>query len=294
MEFWGWNINDRSNVSHTFSNSGTYNVCLISKADCLQDTFCAPVTVTGTSLNVQHSLIYDTCSATIEFFNSTTGVLSYYWDFGDSIYSNLANPIHQYIGHGSYQVSMISSNQCDTIYTNIQIEIPELIPSVPLFSYNFNSCSRIVTFNNESIGAESSLWNFMDGSISEEVSPSHNYMNYGTYEVLLITGNEFGCKDSNIKPVTISQGVLGEPFVPNCFTPNGDNLNETFNIVNENSCLNYEMQIYNRWGQLIFQTNSLSKSWNGKYNDVECPDGVYYYILKYNKNMKSGSITILR
>ncbi len=90
-------------------------------------------------------------------------------------------------------------------------------------------------------------------------------------------------------------------IVPNAFTPNGDGLNDYFFPVINCNINKYELYIYNRWGRLLFFSNKQDSKWDGKFNNNEVPDGVYYYIINYRqealggiKNQKTGSITLLR
>jgi gliding motility-associated-like protein len=89
---------------------------------------------------------------------------------------------------------------------------------------------------------------------------------------------------------------------PNVFTPNGDDYNELFEISTESSILNYNMSIFNRWGQLVFETNDIRNFWNGKDNGAEISSGVYFWFSNFKcqhvgKTLESkfrGSVTVLR
>ncbi len=114
----------------------------------------------------------------------------------------------------------------------------------------------------------------------------------------LTTISQDGCKseDEMIIKVACPNDIL---FVPNAFTPNGDNKNEKFRVraigIKE---LNY-FKIYNRWGQLIWETSDLNDGWDGTYNGIKLPPGVYVYYLQalcsggQNIN-KQGNITVIR
>jgi gliding motility-associated-like protein len=87
-------------------------------------------------------------------------------------------------------------------------------------------------------------------------------------------------------------------WVPNAFTPNDDALNRKFLIVN-GSIKTFQLDIYDRWGELMFATDNIDNSWDGTYHNTPCPDGVYIYKLRYsggNNKIKilSGNITLLR
>jgi gliding motility-associated-like protein len=89
--------------------------------------------------------------------------------------------------------------------------------------------------------------------------------------------------------------------IPNCFTPNGDGYNERFNVESGNLS-RFSMLIFNRWGQLLFETEDINKGWDGKVNGRICPVGTYYYLINYTyecdsgielNGNKKGSVTLL-
>ncbi len=87
-------------------------------------------------------------------------------------------------------------------------------------------------------------------------------------------------------------------FVGNQFTPNGDGYNDALGIGNIDSYPNFELDIFDRWGQLIHSQKGKYTPWDGTWAGVKVPDGVYYYVLFYDAANKSkllkGSITLLR
>ncbi|MDI9341822.1 MAG: CotH kinase family protein [Sediminibacterium sp.] len=108
--------------------------------------------------------------------------------------------------------------------------------------------------------------------------------------------NEFGCKVSDQVCIVVTKnwGI----YIPNSFTPNGDGLNDVFQIYG-NSLLEIKMDIYDRWGQLLFTSNNIENSWDGTFKNVPCEVGIYNYRIVYkgvdNKsNEKTGSITLIR
>lgn len=89
--------------------------------------------------------------------------------------------------------------------------------------------------------------------------------------------------------------------IPNVFTPNGDGLNDNFYPVINCDLTAYQIYIFNRWGNLLFQSDDQFEVWDGKYNGENVPDGVYFYLMKYitsypeeNEGVKTGSVTVLK
>lgn len=87
-------------------------------------------------------------------------------------------------------------------------------------------------------------------------------------------------------------------WVPNAFTPNDDGFNPKFLIV-QGAVKTFEIEIFNRWGERVFTSNTTSNSWDGKYKGVPCPEGVYGYLLRYQGGdnlikVQKGNITLIR
>ncbi len=87
-------------------------------------------------------------------------------------------------------------------------------------------------------------------------------------------------------------------YLPNIFTPNNDLKNEIYSLVTTQEFDNYELSIFNRWGDLIFITENINQGWDGTFNGVNCMNGVYAYKVKLfcadKKIVKTGSFSLLR
>lgn len=148
--------------------------------------------------------------------------------------------------------------------------------SVP-FSYVLYSFTDSTIGNN---GVASWQWDFGDGYTSSQQDPYHQYEGPGTYTVQLIVINENGCVDTITSDVTINEGLN----VSNTFTPNGDGINDYF-MVPSSGVTEYHIQIFNRWGTLVFESDAPSVTWDGKTRaGLEVPAGTYFYIV----NAKTG------
>jgi len=106
-----------------------------------------------------------------------------------------------------------------------------------------------------------------------------------------------GCVAS--KTVAITNQCITNLFVPDAFTPNGDNLNDQFKPVSRYPLENYNMKIYNRWGERLFQSNNINIGWDGRFKNQLCPEDVYLFIILYKfpyetEQIKSGTVTLFR
>ncbi|MBL4658234.1 MAG: gliding motility-associated C-terminal domain-containing protein, partial [Flavobacteriales bacterium] len=163
------------------------------------------------------------------------------------------------------------------------------LPADPLIS-GFSATPNITTifnttvsFNNTSTGAVSYTWDFGDGSpTSSELSPFHDFPNVepGIYDVWLITTNDRSCQDSIMQKIFVRGDF--SLFAPSAFTPNQDGLNETFFPkgigIDED---NFVLYIYDRWGDLIYETDDITKPWDGKanYGEREAQLDVYVWLI---------------
>lgn len=135
-----------------------------------------------------------------------------------------------------------------------------------------------VNFNNTS-SYDSHLfsWFFSNCNYSSnQKNIQYTFLDTGKYQITLLVSNQFNCKDSITKEI-----IVNEPnnvFVPNSFTPNNDGLNDTFKPI-----IPYyktaTLQIFNRWGDLILNTNNIEQGWDGKIKGANAPNDVYVYKL---------------
>ena len=141
-----------------------------------------------------------------------------------------------------------------------------------------------ITISNLSSGNLVNLWDFGDGN---QLMNSLNTIEYsypfseGDYLIKLTVSSIDGCMDSTEQLIQIKGDVIY--YVPNCFTPDGDEFNNSFLPIFTSGFdpMNYELTIYNRWGEIVFVSENHLTAWNGSYNNLICPDGIYSYIIKY-------------
>jgi gliding motility-associated-like protein len=240
---------------------------------------------------------------------------------GASFTSNVANPVEFEIATPgeysvSYRTSIPSTRQAanagpkDMVIYDLPLSTFDLRPDIV-----FVPDTEMTTFN-FSDGANKYLWNFGDGGTSTEFEPKYTYAIEGKYEVSLIAqfdhGNGVVCADTLTRTIIAKQG--GQAKIPNVFTPNpngpssnGAGGNGTFNdvflpivkgIANESDA--YNLQVYDRWGNLIFESTSAVVGWDGYNGDGKLmPAGVYVYRLtvRFSDSQRStrvGDITLLR
>ena len=146
------------------------------------------------------------------------------------------------------------------------------------FGVSSETLSGTVIMNNQSVGATNYAWNFGDGSgVNYSENPTHNFSNVSseTYVIELIAYSAEGCSDTTFRTVKIEEELVF--YVPNTFTPDGDEYNNIFRPVLSSGydLSDYSLDIYNRWGEHIFTSHNADIGWDGTYDGGLAQDGIY-------------------
>ena len=233
-------------------------------------------------------------------------IISWQWNFGDNGISNVQNPQHCYDIQGRYSVTLTVglASGCSATYTEVDMITLDPFPlaqftaplSVGIWEAN-------ISFTDNSIGASSWTWDF--GDVQDSVNntsiltdPSHIYAEAGTYCVKLTVINNAGCLDTNQLCFVINPETTF--YIPNTFSPNGDGINDEFYGKAEN-VYEFEMSIFDRWGDRIFYSKDINEHWKGKANngDKIAQQDVFIYVVTFRdiKNESyhyAGNVTIVR
>ena len=126
------------------------------------------------------------------------------------------------------------------------------------------------------------IWDFDDSSTSLFENPMHEFENPGIYNVMLTVSDTNLCVDSIVHKIIMYYDYV--LYVPNTFTPNGDGENDEFVPIGlrMEKYESYQFIIYNRWGEILFESDDINKGWNGTTRDGEniAPIGVYLYFIE--------------
>jgi gliding motility-associated-like protein len=213
----------------------------------------------------------------VSFKNVTTGGITKgcSWTFGDGGASKNCSPTYCYRKPGVYSVKLtvIDTNGCVSFVNstgNIKV-YPMPVAGFTLDPKSTSILTPTITFTDKS-SSDVVKWNWSFGAPNDPSSglknPQYTYLDTGRYDVKLIVTNPWGCTDTATDYVIIHGDYMF--YVPNAFTPNGDGKNETFfpkGFMINPVC--YKMLIFDRWGNMIFQTNSLDIGWDGRANGGE-------------------------
>lgn len=226
------------------------------------------------------------------------------WDFGDNSTSKSSetNPTYTYYEPGEYTVTLSGSNAIGITASETKSYIINVYDN-PRANFRVRQRMPIympdsVIFINESRGAVSYIWDFGDGTTSTEFEPKHAYTKAGEYTIKLIAINDLGCADTLVRVSEIEIENQFEVKIPNVFTPNGDQNNDIFLPLIQGA-VEYNLLIFNRWGELLFESNSPEIGWDGYYKGVMSPPDAYIYKLEVKfengeRTTKHGDVTLLR
>jgi len=230
--------------------------------------------------------------------------LTYSWTGPEGFKSDSSTAVVVVTGNavaGDYQL-VTSSFQCNSDPADFTLPAPQVTPEAA-FHTNPSAINALygpvtMQFINDSVNADSYFWDFGDGASSTEANPSHIFNSKGDFNVRLTASRSNSCEVSVIKYNLVVIQNNSYIFIPNTFTPNGDGINDRFNVTMTN-VKDYHIQIFNRWGQMVFESKDILDSWDGTYARKQVAWGVYYYILKAVSTdrevvNKSGYVTILR
>jgi len=240
-------------------------------------------------------------SISVEFSNSETSEAGdqYSWIIDGNNYIG-ENPSVIFTHTGTYTIELTVESMygCKTtVNSTASIQVyPQADAVIDAVDHSAGEFNPTIQFINISLFANSYSWNFGDGAMSTVEEPNHFYSSEGTYTVTMIANNQYGCADTVVMEVTIHpEHTL---YVPNAFTPNSDGYNDLF-MAKGTHILEYEMMIFDRWGELVYTSQNLNNGWDGTYKGDPAKEDVYVYKIKYKTNesevlTKEGHLSLLK
>lgn len=232
---------------------------------------------------------------TVKFLNNSTPQFDQVnWDFGDGYTFNSTTEIdsvsHIFNTDNCFDIKLIASaNGCVDSLTKASLICvhPKANAEFTVDTYSKTVSNPFFEFNNLSTNANVYYWDFDDDETSIETDPQHKFPNDPRkYYITLIANNAFNCSDTTGQFIELKDELIY--YIPNAFTPNNDEFNNTFKPVfySGYEIEDYTMYIYNRWGQLIFESHDTAVGWNGRYGGNEgeyCPDEMYVWKIHFKE-----------
>lgn len=315
-----WTYGDGATASvpapgtHTYATWGSYTITLVVSGSFCADTAVQVVTITPPLPTANFVGQGRGCAPlTVSFTNTSLQGVSYHWTFGDGGTSTADNPTYIFNVPGVYAVTLVATGvggmtntitKVDSVVVHpramafFTLQPTEVtVPSQPVFTYNLSS--------NASIHA----WDFGDGTTSSELNPVHYYQASGTYDVSLIANNQWNCPDTFRIDELVTATAAGAIQFPNAFTPSttgpGDGIYDPRSFTNDHffplyeGVEDYKLEIFNRWGELLFVSDDVKVGWNGYYRGQPAKQDVYVWkaYAKFSDGREAtmkGDVTLLR
>lgn len=269
----------------SFSAPGTYAVYLISDDGVCRDSIPGTVSMFGhpTFSPLDPVEGCDPFVYTLPFqVQANNNQLVYDWNLGNGLSSTIQQPTTTY-GPGIFSPSLtlISLTGCqDTFvvnYPNLVTVYPSPVAGISVFPPSQSIFNPEFSFFDQSqFGVTCSLFTG-DGFSTDQCNLSgYNYALAGNYLAYLVVSNEFGCPDTAFVPVIVTPEFTF--YIPNTFTATADDVNDIFRGYGI-GIDQYDFRIYDRWGQIIFQSDQILQGWDGRHriSGAEVPAGIYVY-----------------
>ncbi len=311
---YSWNTNLTGIEDHYVSPDQTTDYSLTITDQCgnsISDTT-KIIVLPKANINLNDTLIEGCRDLLVPFDNHTSRDYDYKWDFGDGNTSEKATPEHLYTKAGEYKVGLtVSVNEgcVNKLTKDYIIKVnPTPLADIKAKPIETTIDTPDVTFYDNFSDASYWEWNMGDGNTNQNIKEVfHTYKDTGTFRASLIKYNDFGCSDTAYIDIIIHPDFMIK--IPTAFTPNPHSENDgKYNKEYPNNEVffpfvdytkEYDLLIFNRWGELIFKSKDVAIGWNGYYKGKLSPSGTYVYklnvtFLNGKKVEKIGNITLLR
>jgi gliding motility-associated-like protein len=301
-------------AEYTYATWGTFEILLRVGTDLCYDETAQTITIDPPRPIASFDGFGEGCTPlVVSFTNTTTYGVSYVWNFGDGSTSTAVNPTHVYYQPGTYFVTLTATGpggETDTYVSPLPMQSNPRAEAFFTVNPPVVSIPAQVFFLNLSSNATIYTWDFGDGGTSDAFSPHHFYESLGWHPVTLIANNIYNCPDT----FTVEQAVLGnvdsQLAFPNAFTPSSNGPSGGFWTINEmfnndiffpqyKGVQEFEMQIFNKWGELLFESRDIKQGWDGYYRGTLCQQDVYVWRAKVTfldggQVTDMGDVTLLR
>ncbi|MBL0315352.1 MAG: PKD domain-containing protein [Flavobacteriales bacterium] len=316
---YNWDMDDGNELyvaepgSYTYLSWGEYTIQLIVTNGSCSDTAYRTIEILPPPPVANFEGPAEGCvPLTVSFTNLSENNIFSNWLFGDGGASTATNPVYTYYQPGTYTVSLVVMGADGTTDQMVQEQIIQVYPRAQAaFTVNPNEVNvpgEPVYCLNLSQNATSYQWDFGDGNTSVEENPLYYYQAEGDYDIQLIAENEFGCPDTTILPGVVHASAAGLIHFPNAFTPNtiesSGGIYDAHSFDNDvffpmhNGVVKYQLQIFNKWGEMLFESNDVNRGWDGYYRGSLVKQDVYVWKVRATfvdgQNVEqSGDVTLI-
>ncbi len=248
--------------------------------------------------------------AVFEIVNTTdpSMVAGAYWTISDGqTFMDMDSVITAAMYEGSYNVQLVvtSPEGCiDSVtYQNFLVSNPKPVAEFKWSPNPVQMFNTEVLFANQSVHGDTYYWTFEEGSpgSSTEENPRILFPDgeVGNYDIMLITTSEFGCIDTAYSVLSVLPEVL--LYAPNAFTPDDNEFNQSWKVFMQGVDVNnFALLVFDRWGQVVWESHDLEERWDGTLNGVILPNGTYTWTIRAKDAITDavynykGHVSILR
>lgn len=244
----------------------------------------------------------------VNFTNTSASAGTCTYTLSNGVVLTGCNPSYTFAESGCYDVTLTVENSqgCLSLVTETDMVCVDA-PPVANFVANPGSLGGLtntINFNNTSLGGDTYVWFFGDDELSNEVNPSHEYnLESEEYIVTLIAISELGCADTISAVIPVEEELIY--YVPNTFTPDGNNVNQNFKPIFTSGFdpMDYHLTIFNRWGERVFESFNSAYGWDGTYGtngEGVVQEGTYVWKIEFKTNINDerkeavGHVNVLR
>lgn len=303
---YSWDNGVTNGVPFTPAATNTYTVTATTAFGC-QNTDQVTVTVETAPVPAFSADVTSGCSPLEVTFTNLSGGVNCNWTFGNGTTAVGCGPIVvTYVNVGCYDVTLTTSSAAGctgtTTLANYICVNPDPVASFSPVPNVLSELDPTTQMLNSSQNASTYNWNFGDGGTSSATNPAHTYpeSDPGSYVIELIATSPFGCTDTAYATVVVEEELIY--YVPNTFTPDDDEFNQTFFPVFTSGFDPYDfnMLIFDRWGEVIFETNNAEIGWDGTYHGRIVKEGTYTWKIEFKtskndaRKIAVGHVNILR
>jgi PKD repeat protein len=315
-----WDFGDGSDKvqgnidGYTYSAPGEYSIAMLAYNRFCNDSAVKKIAILPTIPVADFSADTDVCAGEeIVFENHSENGVRYLWVFGDEGVSQNFEPRFTFSEPGEYSVSLTVFNE---VNHRDEFTVSVTVHSIPEAYFEIENSvvllpGGVVEPTNKSEGASSYSWDFGDGHTYDDFQPAHEYRYPGHYDVTLVATSENNCIDRYTKSGSIIASNSGALKVPNVFNPGEHNPTGNSGIatmprdkyfmpvVLEGVVVEYDMKIFNRWGNMIYTTQNIDDGWDGFYKGLLSSQGVYIWQIRARFDNGSefegtGDVTLMR
>jgi gliding motility-associated-like protein len=292
---------ERDPGPHTYPGPADYLVTLVVRGEHCSDSTWQSVEILPHPPVAEFKPVEPGCMPlTIQFENTSSYSNSYLWEFGDGAVSNKPNPEYTYYEPGTYKIKLTAwgDGGTDTYSTvnNVWVLPNAYFEIAPRFVYVND---QEVHYFNLSDNGDIYLWDFGDGTGSSDMSPTHLYTKEGNYDVTLNVWTANDCYDLYVLETAVLVEPTGRIVFPNVFRPESPiEENRVFKPGVIDHVEEYHLMVFNRWGELIFESFDKDTGWDGYVDGKMAKQDVYVWKVegKYSGGQtfgQSGDVTLM-